>query len=248
MQLNKKPGPAIFCDQFNLEFSRDIEMMKGGYGDNYYMQMAANIRRFKGMAKPEPISAPKSIDIAGSCSQWDEVLPAYRDHVNETLPRDFKGCGAHHYKVDTGRNDFTLLKVARDEDTVYFYARTREAISAHTGPGWMWLFIDVKGSGRPDWEGFNYLVNRNVTGSGTTSLEVCTGGWDWKPVGTVEYRVEGKQMQIAIPKTMLGLKGESVSIEFKWMDNSQEHGDILDGYVNGDAAPGGRFGYRYETK
>ena len=28
MQLNTKEGPTIFCDQYNLEFSRDVEMMK----------------------------------------------------------------------------------------------------------------------------------------------------------------------------------------------------------------------------
>jgi len=57
MQLNKTEGPAIFCDQFNLEFSRDVEMMKGGYGDNYYMQMAGNIRRFKGIPSPSSTRA-----------------------------------------------------------------------------------------------------------------------------------------------------------------------------------------------
>ena len=31
----------------------------------------------------------------------------------------------------------------------------------------------------------------------------------------------------------------------KWIDNTQHPGDILDLYIHGDTAPGGRFRYRY---
>ena len=37
-----------FVDTVNKEYSRDIEMMKGGYADNYYLQMMRNIRTLKG--------------------------------------------------------------------------------------------------------------------------------------------------------------------------------------------------------
>ena len=36
-------------DEFNEEYSRDLEPMRGGYQDAYYLQMIAFIRRFKGM-------------------------------------------------------------------------------------------------------------------------------------------------------------------------------------------------------
>jgi len=39
----------IFVDQYNAEFNRGIQPMKGGYSDNYYMQMAQNIRKYKGV-------------------------------------------------------------------------------------------------------------------------------------------------------------------------------------------------------
>jgi len=247
MQLNRE-GPAIFCDQYNLEFSRDAEMMKGGYGDSYFMQMAANIRRFKGMTSAQKHSSAKTIEIADPLTQWDDVLPEYRDHVLETLPRDHPGCGDNHYKVDTGRNDFKLLKVAQDDNAVYFYAQTREEITPHTDPNWMWLLIDVHGNGKPDWEGFNFIVNRNPSSATETSIEICTGGWDWKSVGSLQYRVEGDLMHIAIPKTVLGICGNDFAIDFKWIDNTQEPGNILDVYINGDAAPDGRFRYRYDTR
>jgi hypothetical protein len=39
----------MFVDQYNAEFNRTIQPMKGGYTDNYYMQMVQNIRRYKGV-------------------------------------------------------------------------------------------------------------------------------------------------------------------------------------------------------
>ncbi len=248
MQLNQKEGPAVFCDQFNLEFSRDAEMMKGGYGDSYYMQMAANIRRFKGMIPAPQVSGDKTIDILGPFRQWDDVRPAYEDHSLDTLPRDFPGCGGTHYAVRSGRNDFRLLKVTRDDRNVYFYAQTGKPITAHADPNWMWLLIDVRGATAPNWEGFDFRVNGHVSGATETSLEACQGGWQWQQVGAAAYRVEGTQFHVAVPRRLLGLSPGGFTLEFKWIDNAQAPGDILNAYIDGDAAPDGRFRYRYDTR
>ena len=37
-------------------------------------------------------------------------------------------------------------------------------------------------------------------------------------------------------------------INFKWTDNTCIGGDIMDVYIHGDAAPGGRFKYQYIMK
>ena len=51
---------------------------------------------------------------------------------------------------------------------------------------------------------------------------------------------------LAVPRTALGLAtGEAVSLDFKWWDNSQQPGDIMNAYLSGDVAPDGRFNYRY---
>lgn len=247
MQLNQHPGPPVFCDQYNLEFSRDVEMMKGGYGDNYYLQTAANIRRFKGMDPPAKSGSKTTVDIAAGFEQWDAVTSEYRAHTLATLPRDHPGCGDYHYKVDTGRNDFRLLKVAHDADNVYFYAETRETISPHTDPNWMWLFIDVLGDGQPDWEGFTYFVNRAPANTGECSIDISVGGWEWRQIGSAAWRTEDKRMHIAVPKSLLRINDVRFAIEFKWVDNMQRPGDIMDLYINGDTAPLGRFRYRYEA-
>jgi hypothetical protein len=48
----------------------------------------------------------------------------------------------------------------------------------------------------------------------------------------------------------LGLKNGhgAVKLDFKWADNLQHPGDIMDFYLDGTVAPEGRFNFRYETK
>ena len=112
----------------------------------------------------------------------------------------------------------------------------------------MWLLIDIKGTGRPDWEGFNFIVNRRPSSTTETSVEICTGAWNWKSSGTATYRIQDNQMQLAVPRKLLELHKNQFTIEFKWIDNTQSPGDIIDLYTNGDSAPGGRFRYRYDRQ
>jgi hypothetical protein len=183
MQLNREQGRPVFCDQYNLEYSRDVEMMRGGYGDNYYMQLAANIRRFKGMRPPSNKASGKTIRLADSFRQWDDVSAIYRDHALDTRARDFPGCGDTHYRVVSGRNDLRVLKVTHDQEYVYFYAQTTDDLTAHTDPNWMWLLIGVVGADRPAWEGFHFIANRQIANATETILESCSGGWKWESVG-----------------------------------------------------------------
>ena len=55
------------------------------------------------------------------------------------------------------------------------------------------------------------------------------------------------QIRRAIAIVALGLKaGETkTAIDFKWADNLQKPGDVMDFYLSGDVAPDGRFNYRY---
>jgi hypothetical protein len=52
---------------------------------------------------------------------------------------------------------------------------------------------------------------------------------------------------LKVKKTALALTNtEPLNFEFKWSDNMQEDGNIMDFYVNGDVAPAGRFNYIYK--
>ncbi len=239
-------GPLVFVDQLDQEFSRDIEPMTGGHGDNYYWQLVANIRRYKGAPALPKASPPKTIRIQNGFEQWRDVLPEFADHVGETMPRDFDGLAGQHYTNHSGRNDLVVSKVARDEQNVYFYVRTVASITPNSGANWMWLLIDADQNPITGWEGYDFIVNRTMGAKGETWLEKNAGGWNWEKVSPVSVRVAGNELQLAIPRAALGLpRGTRTTIDFKWADNLQRPGEIMDFYVSGDVAPEGRFNYRY---
>jgi hypothetical protein len=245
------PGkPIIFVDQFDEEFSRDIEPQNGGHGDDYYYQMVGNIRRYKGAPQlPQP-SAAQSIKIDGAFEQWHNVLPEFQAEVDQVTPRDTSGVGGLQYKNETVRNVFSSFKVARDSQFVYFYARTAQKISSSSDKNWMWLLIDADQNHSTGWNGYDYIVNRTVDEKGQTWLEKSPDGWSWTKVVPVKMQVIGDQLQLAIPRSALGLQPDidDVSIDFKWADNQQHPGDVMDFYVDGEVAPAGRFNFRYETR
>lgn len=238
-------GPIVFVDQFDQEFSRDIEPMKGGHGDNYYYQLVANVRKYKGAAPLPKASPAKTVPIEGSFDAWRDVAPEYADDKGDTAPRDWPGSGGLHYVNRTGRNDLVAFKVARDDNNLYFYARTAQPLSPRTSPNWMWLLIATGKNGAANWEGYDYIVNRTLDPDGSSWLEKCAGGWNWEKVAKIHPRTAGNELHLAIPRTGLDLPAGRVSINFKWADNLQHPGDIMDFYQNGDVAPEGRFMYRY---
>jgi len=235
-----------FPDQFNDAYSRDIEPSKGDLKDHYYYQLVSFIRKYKGVEKPESASAGKTIDIYSDQDMWEDVKPYFAAYGGNTFHRNSPGYVGYHYENTTGRNDITGAKVTFDRDYVYFMVETKENLTPHTDKAWMRLFIDVEGQNGPDWETFEYVVNRVNPGEKAV-LEKSLGGWNWEKVGDVEYSVKGNRLQIKVPKYMLGIEGEKFIINFKWSDNMQNEGDIMDFYVNGDVAPGGRFKYQYAS-
>jgi hypothetical protein len=243
-----KPGePPVFVDQYDEEHSRDIEPMRGGHGDDYYWQLVANIRRYKGAPPIPSASAPRTIPADGGFDAWRTVAPEYADHAGDTEPRDHAGVAGLHYENRTGRNDILACKVAHDARNLYFYVRTREPITPHTDANWMWLLLRVHDNSAASWEGYDFIVNRSVADGGSTWLERSAGGWKWTRKAKVRYNTEGRELQITIPRAALGLAGGKarVQVDFKWADNIQHPGDIEDFYVSGDVAPEGRFRYRY---
>jgi len=240
-----RPGrPVVFVDQFDQEYSRDIEPVKGLHNDNYYYQLVANVRRYKGVRAIPSASPPKTIDTTAAFDQWHDVAPDFAVHPYSNTHRDF-GTGAVHYLNTTGRNGLSVMKVARDAANIYFYARTREPISPATDPNWMLLLIDADHNPKTGWNGYDFILNRTIDGT-QSWLEQNTGGWTWKKVAKVQLKVQGNELMLAIPRAALGLPaGDALTFDFKWWDNPQAPGDIMDTYLSGDAAPDGRFNFRY---
>ncbi|WP_221394344.1 hypothetical protein [Dyadobacter sp. NIV53] len=233
-----------FPDEFNQEGSRDVEPMKGGHGDNYYYQMVSNIRRFKGVPAPQPVAPNITIPIGGKFKEWENITPAFTSYKGNTIHRNSPGWGSLRYTNNTGRNDIVLAKVARDNEHVYFYVETSEKLSNKKNPGWMRLFINIDCNKNTGWEGYDFVVNR-INPDKKAILEKSEEAWNWQKVGELEYSVKGNGLEVKVPKTLLEVNGK-LDFEFKWSDNMQQDGDVMDFLVNGDVAPAGRFNYHYK--
>ena len=244
--LGRENSPFAFVDQYNAEFNRTIQPMKGGYTDNYYMQMAQNIRRYKGV-RPIPVNKGlKKINVDGGFSDWDKVKVTYRDTRRDVTFRDGDGYAGLHYSDSTGRNDIQDSKVALGKDgNVYFYVKCGSDISPCTDPDWMLLLIDSDQDSGTGWYGYDILVGRKVSPDGKTSVMEYDNG-AWKSVCQAEFAVSGKEMEIAVPASALGLSGKNaVSFDFKWADNTGELVDPISLCLRGDTAPNRRFNYRF---
>lgn len=227
------------------EFSRDAEPVKGSFNDNYYYQLVDHIRKFKG-SRPVPVySTTNKISVDGRFEDWQKTEAVFLDDRGDVLHRKHPGWGRiKEYTNNTGRNDIVESKVTSDKDNIYFYVKTANALTPWNSPDWMRLFITVNGAG-VGWEGFTFMVNRNIQSSGNTILEYSKGGWNWEKLADIKYRFGDHQLELAIPKKVLGINGDKFFLDFKWSDNAPADGNAMNWLDKGDAAPNARFSYRY---
>lgn len=242
---------TYFVDQFNPEFSRDIEPMKGGFGDNYLYQMAEYIRKYKGSRFVESAFGQNDMRTApASESAWAEVGPEYRDYSGDTTERISPGhVGGSEYGMYvnfSGRNDIVTAKVSACDTNVSFFVCCAEDITEPEGSSWMNLFINTDRDDKTGWYGYDILINRAQKGN-LCSVErfVGTDEWRLESVGAAEYERSGKALVITVDSSVLELRDE---FEFKWADNSLPTHDIMEFLDMGDAAPNGRYNYLYTNE
>ena len=251
-QLNRAghplhPGDVYFIDQYNQEFSRDIEPMLGGHTDDYYYQLVANIRRYKGLREPEPASVAQTIDLKGGFKQWKAITPEYEDHAFDTLPRNSAGAfQAGPYRDSTGRNDIVTSKVARDSHFVYFYVSTRLPITNFKDPHWMLLFLNSHPEDGTGWRGYDFVINANVRSRTKSELMRISAGKKVASPVEISMRVKGNELMLAIPRGLLAQPAGRLSLDFQWMDNAAAS-TATDEFKHGDRAPDRRFRYHYEA-
>ena len=235
------PGTTWFIDQYSIEYSRDCEPMRGGFEDNYYYQMASNIRKFKGVEPLPKCSGKSNITVDGDLSDWETVVPEFTDDVGDTRHRNHPGyAAAGPYVNEWGRNDFVQCKVARDSANLYFMAQTTSPlVLKENDPGWMNLLIRFAGRDFPDWEGFHFRVVPEAAGDGKASLCAWRDG-KWKKMKEIPFARGDGFVELAFP---LGDAEQSLEVEFKWFDHMPEPLDVLDFQDHGDTAPNNRFRY-----
>lgn len=250
-------GPVSFVDQFNNEYSRDIEPANCPHQDNYYYQTIANIRRYKGVREAQKVVS-HHIQLDGTFADWKAIRPEFRDDIGDPIHRKWHGVGTNiTYINQTGRNDIISAKVSLSKDILFTYVRTLEPMGNPARPHWMLLLLDVDQNHRNGYGRFGYdfivrsapenplhkaIVQRYIRKP--FYFDVFEFG-EWETVATVDRQINGTQMEMAIPLNLLGVEKESLSyIDFKWADNIQETEEAKDFTIHGDVAPNDRYNYR----
>ncbi len=241
-----KERPVTFIDQANQEFSRDIEPMRDGHFDDYYMQLIDYVRRFKGMDEIKP-GMEKTIDFNGPFSQWEDVEPTFYDFPFGSCHRDHFGVDGERYVNTTGRNDIDIMKICHDKDNIYFYVSTYENIKGYSFTPWMRLFLHIAGNEFIGWERYQYALNLELVDGNNSLIHKSLGAWRFVPVGRAPLRYEGKEMMLKVPRILIGLDKSPFEIHFKWADDTAGDWSIEDFYLNGDTAPYGRLNYVYRS-
>jgi len=238
-----RDNPFFFVDQYNAEFNRGIHPMKGGYTDNYYMQMAQNIRRYKGV---RPIPQQKGfyqIKTDGDFSDWKKIEHEFRDTRGDIFHRDAIGYAGIRYTNNSGRNDIITSKAAIGKEQICFYAETSAPITPHTDHNWMLLLIDADNDSGTGWFGYDYLINKQVKSDNRTTLMKYEHE-KWMEVSELNYHYAGNKLEIEIPRRLLNIGQDQFVIDFKWSDNPKELDDPISLCLEGDTAPNRRFNYR----
>ena len=246
--LGRKDNPFYFVDQYNAEFNRTIAPMKGGWTDSYYMQMAQNIRRYKGVPPMPVFNGISEITLDGNLGDWQHVRP-YADTRGDVIHRDHDGYGNLHYTDSTGRNDIIATRVAVGKRDLYFSAETASSLTPYNDPRWMLLLIDSDQDAATGWHGFDYIVNLKVVSERLTTLQRFNNETrQWELAAEIPYATKGNVLEVSIPRKLLGKGRNHIALDFKWTDNPSSLDDIISLCTSGDTAPNRRFAYRFTWK
>lgn len=242
-----KVGEDYFVDEFNEEFNRDIEPQKGGYTDNFFYQLAAHLRLYKGMKKQEEASPSQKIKMDGQFDEWKNISPKFLDFEGELKNRDNEGAPlGTHYTNATARNDIVESRVSYDNKNIYFYVKTAVALTPWNNKNWMLLYIDSDCNKQTGWEGYDFIVNLDVISANKTTLKHYANG-NWEAAANCTYKVTTNEMEIAVPANQLKT-GAKPQFYFHWTDNVQKLNDINEFFINGESAPERRYNYHYIAK
>jgi hypothetical protein len=250
--INTSLNEGNFTDLFNPEFSGDLEPMKDLYKDNYYWQTAGHIRLHKGVPRPELPAGPSNVTIDGAFGDWPAVKPIFYDASNDISIRDYRGnpnfiegtTQTLWYKNTTARNDITEARVAYSDTTVFFYVKTKSAMTASSNAQWMVLFIDADRRRNTGWEGYDLRVNYQRSGNTCTIEKYENGNWSTFKNGI--FSTAGNELELSLPRSVFEGNPAKLVFDFKWCDNAlSANPSAMDFWENGDVAPQTRLNYRF---
>ncbi len=241
--------PVTFVDQFNEEFSRDCEPMKGGHEDAYYYQLISNIRRFKGVSPPSQTCA-RPISIDGKFEDWVNVRPKFYDTVSDPVHRHCRGWGqGQFYENQTGRNDIIESRVSCDNANLYFYLKVQDQIQGdYSSTDWITLLIDADENPQTGINGNDFAVISSPKGKTFQLCRLVNKG-DSQSVSVIlpciEHCISKDELELKIPIDTIMKYIPSRAFRFKWTDGINVLKDWSVFTTDGDAAPNDRYYFRY---
>lgn len=241
-------GEFALVDLCNDEFSRDAEMMKGGYEDNFYMQLCKNIKEYKSVRLEDTRvkSAEINIPMIEDTTEWNKVKSVFKSVGRDNTPRASVGdVPSLEYTQPAARNNIYEIRVTENETHLFFYIKTDDVIAEReeNDTGWMNIFIGTGELELKGWNGYEYVINRGAE-NGRTTVDKLNEDFSGENAGEGVYFMSGNILQVKIPKEALGIEGNA-NIYFKVADGIEHPEDITDYYVSGRSLPMGRLSCRY---
>jgi hypothetical protein len=241
-EFNGIREPVMFVDQFDQEHSRDIEPMTGGHGDNYYYQLIANVRRYKG-ARSLPIISPQPILIDGDFSDWKGVAVEFRDAIGDPVTREHRGWDPRVlYRNHTGRNDIVACKASATATDLCLLLVTRDQLKDPGQAGTMTVLLDVDCDASSGLLGYDFSIGLKKWGQ--VLRHAPESASPAESVGTASIAAGGNRIEMSVPWQALGMQRTPEKLRFKCTDNIPFTGDWRELSLYGDAAPDDRFNYQ----
>lgn len=229
----RSDGSISLIDNADINNSRDIEPMSGGYGDNYYLQMCRYISQFKYGTVALAPAGEATVDLTADSEAWLAAgAVSYDDPTGDGVARDHQAAAVSsiRYTTPAADNDITCLYVAADADATYLRVKTAEAVKDAEKAGNLVLLIK---SGDK-----TYAVNRAGGTSTTCPVEELVDG-TWMTVGEAACRTEGDRFSVAVSAELIPNRD---TLYIKWADGIDDPADRMAFYTCPEAAPyGGMF-------
>lgn len=137
----------------------------------------------------------------------------------------------------------SFARVSPQQDRIAFLVTCAEDITPSSDPAWMRLFVDVDQNFKSGWKGYDLIINQTAPTAAGLSVTMIKDGKSTE-LPREPYSVKGAGLEIALPRSWFG--SPPLRLDFKWADNQQKDGDIVEFALYGDSAPDRRFNYRYD--
>lgn len=236
----------MLCDAANKEYSRDIEPMRGGYEDAFYIQLIKNIRKYKGLPDNGNVYPAKSIDIFKGTEQWANVKAVYSNIDGKVEPRNSYGASKKvSYTLPAPANNLKEVRVTHDAHYFYFLIQADKSFADLKDAAGLQLLMGVNQPTAGGWNGYMYAIELNE-GKGAM-LSRLNAQRRKTEIGKVDFTKRDNSIQLRIPRQQISEK-DTKQVYFKVADGVIKPEDIMEYYISGSVMPMGRLSYLYRIQ